>query len=84
MKESISEIKKAEFDLFCKSAQQLTVTRMSTIEKELATPNTEDVMTEQWDPDSSVPWLLAIKAFEDIRVSTKATIGTEVCNNEDL
>lgn len=58
--------------------------RMNSLEKELEAPNLEDIMMGAWEPESSMPWLVAMKAFEAVRCTTKPDIGVAVCSEDDF
>ena len=53
--------------MFCKNCQTLEIIRMSSIQKELDAPETDDIATGMWDPDSTAPWYIAIRAMENFR-----------------
>jgi NEDD8-activating enzyme E1 regulatory subunit len=61
---------------------------MNSIHNEVAGKYSEDakddIMSEAWDPASSVPWLMVLKAYEKIRDSDKPTIGNAIGDEDDL
>lgn len=56
-----------EIKLLCQNAQTLEMTRIRTPEQELNTPEYEDLMSEFYDPDSSAPWYVVVRAVEAFR-----------------
>lgn len=56
---------------------------MSSIEKELDEPNTEDYQENTWDEDNSWRWHITVRAYEAARMA-KPDLGVEANNEADF
>lgn len=73
-----SKVDSQDFNLFCKYATEVELTRIRSVEAELSAPDWfSDVSSEMWDPDSCVHWLLAMKAFEAVRSKGHSDLGDD-------
>jgi amyloid beta precursor protein binding protein 1 len=58
---SISEMDIKEF---CKNAYYLRVFHFRSLEQELEEPNKEEIKNHLWNPDSTVPWYVLLRAVD--------------------
>lgn len=58
---SISEMDVKEF---CKNAYYLRVFHLRSLDQELEEPNKEEIQSQLWNPDSTVPWYIMLRAVD--------------------